>query len=179
MARPPLRALLVGPGASRAEELLTAGAAAAGAVVAVVLSRGQHGWTWWLVALTALLGLDLFGGVVANATGAARRWWHRPGTRDRDRVLFALGHVHPYVLAAVTDLPWVTAAALHACAVGGALLVAACGADLRRPLAYGCTALALAVLLGAGGVPAGLAWFAVAYLVKLLMAHLLPDGRER
>ena len=43
------------------------------------------------------VGLDLGGGAWCNETPSCKRWYHRAGTRRRDRVAFAALHVYPFL----------------------------------------------------------------------------------
>ncbi|SFD46826.1 hypothetical protein [Streptomyces aidingensis] len=182
MSVPRLRpaALLVGPGASAGERRVTAVTAGCGAFTAVAWPawQGGAGWHWWQYAVVAL---DLFGGAAANATDAARRWWHRPGRGARHRLGFVVAHGQPFVLAlTVPGYGWATAAATHGAVLAAAVAVTAAPGPLRRPVAHGAAALVTAGLLlippDAGPY---LAWVAPVLAVKLLLAHLLPEGAGR
>jgi hypothetical protein len=134
------------------------------------------GWTALQVAVVALLAADVGGGLVDNATDSARRWWHRPGRRARHHLLFLAAHVHPFVLVLVLGGPgWRTAAGTYAATlvIGAAVLLTP--PHLRRPVAFGCYAAAVTALSTLGTAPGGLEWFAPLLLLKLLLAHLLPD----
>ncbi|MEO0759270.1 MAG: hypothetical protein AAFY78_20625 [Cyanobacteria bacterium J06648_16] len=70
----------IGPGATPAEMVLqlvpSVGAAITAPLYALTLPTD---WTLWQVGVIAVLGFDLVGGVLTNATAAAKRWYHRPG----------------------------------------------------------------------------------------------------
>ncbi|WP_165985285.1 hypothetical protein [Streptomyces sp. YIM 98790] len=180
-ARPGAAGLLVGPGASAGERTVTAATAAGGALLATGWPAWQGaGWSWWQYAVVALVAVDLFGGAAANATDAARRWWHRPGRGARHHLAFVAAHGQPFVLAlAVPGYGWAAAAAAYGTVLAAAVAVTGAPPALRRPVAHGAAALVAAVLLL---VPpdAGphLGWVAPVLAVKLLLAHLLPEGAD-
>ncbi|MFB7255542.1 hypothetical protein [Streptomyces nojiriensis] len=104
-----------------------------------------------------LIGLDLLGGILTNATNSAKRRYHRqaPGAR-RARLLFVGAHV------------------LHLAAVG--LLVL--GGDRGWTLGNTALLLSAAVVVNLFGLPvtAALAWFAPLFFLKLLVCHLVPEA---
>src|SRR5690606_24667350 len=64
---------------------------------AMLLGAGLQ-LAWWQWALVVVVAFDIGGGVIANATPAAARQYHRLD-RPWEPVLFAAGHVHPFVIA--------------------------------------------------------------------------------
>ncbi|MFF2773403.1 hypothetical protein ACFVU3_00705 [Streptomyces sp. NPDC058052] len=172
----------MGPGKTRAESVVEA---AGVGVCAVLLAAGTwsggtlRGWSGLQLAVTALIALDLLGGVLTNATNAAKRWYHRPrpGAR-RTRLLFVSAHLlHLAVVAALLldgDPGWFLGNA--ALLAAGALLVEFSPAPVRRPVAMG--AYTAAVLTGFFWltVPPGLIWFGPLFFLKLLVCHLVPEA---
>jgi len=70
----------VGPGATSAEEWLKllGGLLLTGALVMGYLSQRELlNWSVAQTGIALLLALDLTGGIITNATGAAKRWYHR------------------------------------------------------------------------------------------------------
>jgi hypothetical protein len=162
---------LVGPGATRGENLTTLGAGLAGVVLAVALAPGE--WAAWKVALAAVLAFDLVGGIAANAGAPAQRWYHRPGTSAREHLAFAAAHGLQLAAVALAFRDGDVAYALagYAILLAAVALVLAAPQHLRRAAAL-CGVLAGVVALdGIFGAAAGLEWFAVAFYVKLLAAH--------
>jgi hypothetical protein len=125
----------------------------------------------WKVVLACVLAFDIIGGIAANASAAAQRWYHRPGSAagasrvrgaprrpDRGRRLglprWRLGYVAAgmvWLLGAVAVLLWAPLylrRTLALCAV----LAASCSSTWRAP-------------------DARLEWFAAAFYLKLLAAH--------
>lgn len=166
---------LVGPGARPAERavgyataVLGGALAGAGAVAA--------GWSPLTVAVVAVVAFDLFGGAAVNATPAAKRHFHRPGRTARHHLGFVAVHVQPFLLALVVPgFGWGAAALVHVLALTAAVAVTLTPAGARRPLAFAVTVLAIAVAALVSTVPDGVAWFTPVLLIKLLLAHLLPE----
>ena len=126
---------LIGPEATHAEIALILTASLAGAA-AVAVRLSQVGANGWLVVIGAALGFDLIGGVVANATSATKRWYHRPGSTIWGHVIFLLPHVGHVALVAWLFLNgnwryFVAVVTLTAAAAGGRRR-ARRGAPLRR-----------------------------------------------
>ncbi|MDB1086055.1 hypothetical protein PJ985_00465 [Streptomyces sp. ACA25] len=172
----------MGPGKSRAESAVeTGGLLGCAALLAagVAASDALHTWSVVQILVVALVGLDLFGGVLTNATNAAKRWYHRadPGAR-RARLLFVSAHlVH---LAAVGLIvlsgDWVWILGNSALLLCGAAAVEFAPLHLRRPVAMAMLMAALLVNLFWLQVPAVLGWFAPLFFLKLLVCHLVPEA---
>jgi hypothetical protein len=172
---------LVGPGATTGEQAVTGAAVCAGVAVALGTAlHAQAAWGWWQYAPAALVAADLFGGVAANATDAAKRWWHRPGRTARQHLGFVAAHVQPFALAwLLPGYDWTAAAVTYGLAFIAAVGIVAAPDRLRRPAAFAAGATAVAIVVQLPGVGPELAWFGPVLLVKLLLAHLLPEGANR
>jgi hypothetical protein len=162
---------LVGPEATAAENAITVLAGVCGVALAWALAPG--GWAAWKVVLACVLAFDIIGGIAANASAAAQRWYHRPGVGRREHLGFAALHV--VQIAAVAwayrdgDLGYVAAGMVWLLGAVAVLLWAPL--YLRRTLAL-CAVLAGVVLLDVACSPTpGLEWFAAAFYLKLLAAH--------
>ncbi|SHG77081.1 hypothetical protein [Streptoalloteichus hindustanus] len=170
---------LVAPGASRGEIATSFGAAVVGAALALVLTV-RADLPALAVLVVALVGFDLFGGAVVNATASAKRWHHRPGRTRWHHLAFVAVHVQPFLLALVVPgFSWLMAATSYGAALVAAVLVVFTPPPLRRPVAFALTALALVAVTSLTTAPAALAWFAPLLLVKLLLAHLMPEEASR
>ncbi|MFD5200001.1 hypothetical protein ACFWM7_07545 [Streptomyces sp. NPDC058375] len=174
-----LDARLVAPEAERGERIVSYAGALAGAVFATALALpAQH--TWLSLTVIAVVPFDLFGGTVVNTTRSAKRRFHRPGRSSRHHLGFVAAHVQPFVLALlVPGFGLLSALIVYALTLGGAVMVLLAPLDLRRPVAFAVSALAITVASTSVAVPRELAWFAPALVIKLLLAHLLPEGAER
>ncbi len=181
---------LYGAGATRAERGLVNAAAAIGvALFAWYGITDRYGWAWWQVVLGAVLAIDLFGGAVANALGAAKRQYFgaprasegRSARLLRSPIAFAAFHLHPFLVTwvyGVDAVAWWWAGGQYAAAVVGSLLVEAVPPYLARP---GAMLLFLGAIVALGFVPAppGWAWLPVVFLAKLLLAHAVREEPYR
>lgn len=172
----------MGPGKSRSESVVEVlGLLGCAALLAAGLwgSGTAHAWSTAQLVVVALVGLDLVGGVLTNATNAAKRWYHRPGpAARRARLLFVSAHlVHLAAMGLIVlsgDLAWTLANA--ALLLGGAVVVEFAPVHLRRPVAMALLMAAVLVNLFWLPVPAALAWFAPLFFLKLLVGHLVPEA---
>ncbi|MEV0855906.1 hypothetical protein [Nocardia fluminea] len=167
---------LIAPNATRSEAALCYSAAMVGAVTAVLPAR-HAGGSALVIIVVALVGFDLFGGAVVNATTSAKRWFHRPGRDARHHLAFVAIHLQPFLLALVVPgFGWWTAAAIYGFVVAAALVVTATPRHLRTPVAFAATVFGVVLTTAVLAVPVFLLWFGPVLLVKLLLAHLLPDS---
>lgn len=170
----------VGPGATSAEEWVQL-IFGLGIAVACLASFGwSGGFAAGPVAIgvAIVLAADLGGGLVTNATSAAKRWYHRPGHGRAAHLKFVAVHgVHIVAVAAAFAADGV----LYFCMVYGYLMLSAglivvAPLYLQRPVAMGAAGLGIALAqLPLLAVPA-LGWFLPLLLLKLLVAHLLKEA---
>jgi len=166
----------MGPGATRGENGLALGSSLLGAAGIVVYGLvGPGRWSGWQIGVLAVLGGDLLGGAVANATQTTKRWYHRPGRGARQHMGFTAMHVGYVALVAwlfrgldVAYFAWVSAALL-----GSAAAVLRSPGYLKRPVAAGL--VAGAAVAGALTGPPALAWFLPVLWLKLIAGHAVPD----
>ncbi|WP_280233881.1 hypothetical protein [Nocardia cyriacigeorgica] len=167
---------LIAPQATRAEVCLGFSAAIGGAATAFALSIAA-GWSWITVAVVVVIAFDIFGGAVVNAMSSAKRWYHRPGRTSVHHLGFVAVHVQPFILAAVVPgFDWLAAAVIYAVALAGAVIVTVSPEALRRPIAFAATAFGLVAVTSLITMPHELMWFSPLLLIKLLLAHLLPEN---
>ena len=171
---------LFGTGAVHAERRMVwvASAVATASLVAVAAAQGV-GWSWWQWPLVLVLTVDVAGGVVANALGSAKRFYHSPVPPGlprlqrvvRDHVGFAAVHVHPFVVAALLpDATWSWAATWYLVGLAGTAAVVCVPLYLRRPLAAAVVTVAV-IVAPLVDAPAGLAWLGPVLVLKLVAAH--------
>lgn len=166
---------LIAPDATRAEIALGYTAAASGAVTAGLMAW-QAGQSPVVMAVVALVGFDLFGGAVVNATASAKLWYHRPGRSSRHHLGFVAAHVQPFVLAlAVPGYGWWTAAAIYVMVLSAAVGVVSSPRRVRTSVAFAGAVFGVAVTVALLPVPGFLLWFGPVLFIKLLLAHLLPE----
>lgn len=170
---------LIAPDATREEIALGYTAAVLGATTAGLLAW-RAGQSAVVIVVVALVGFDLFGGAVVNATASAKRWYHRPGRSSRHHLGFVAAHIQPFILALlVPGFGWWTAAATYGIVFLAAAAVSSSPGRILTPVAFTCAVFGIAVTTAVLTVPAFLLWFGPVLLVKLLLAHLLPEpGRQ-
>ena len=169
---------LIGPGATPAELTLqlvpSIGAAIAAPLYASTLSIN---WSPWQLGLITLLGFDLVGGVLTNATAAAKRWYHRPGQGWRQHMGFVCVHLLHVGLVALLlrGGDWLFWAGVSSYLLLAAGLILASPLYLQRPVALGLYGLALLSDRYLFLPTPGLEWFLPLSFLKLLVSHLLHE----
>jgi hypothetical protein len=148
-------------------------------VVAYVLIA-DLGWSAPQLVVVALVAFDIGGGIPANASNCAKRWYHRPGRDFRERFAFPLLHVHPFVLAFLfAGFGWTAATAIYAYLPAAAAFILLAQVYLKRPVAFVLYCPALLAGLYALGAPRGLKWSVPLFFLKLLVAHPPPEKAYR
>ncbi|WET78983.1 hypothetical protein P3102_33930 [Amycolatopsis sp. QT-25] len=165
---------LIAPGAAPVERLLGYGAAVFGAVFAGALAVAEA-----LPALPAIIlvvvGFDLFGGAVVNATPSGSRRFHASGPPRWSALGFVAAHIHTLILAIVLPgMPWATAIAAYAGTVLAAVFVLLAPDAFRQPVAFASAVTVLAVCTAVLPPSAVMAWVVPLLVIKLLLSHLLP-----
>ncbi|TLM98638.1 MAG: hypothetical protein FDZ75_01910 [Actinobacteria bacterium] len=168
---------LTGPDATTAELLLGWGAAFLAAAVQLVWALRFGHWSALQTAVAVLFAFDIGGGVVVNATRSGRRYWHRVEMTRAKELTFFAAHVHPFIVAWLwPGFSLMQAAGLYASMLACAVLVAIVTPDyLKRPVAFGLTAIGLVLGVTVFRTPPGLVWLPLLYYVKLIAAHAVPD----
>lgn len=169
----------IGPGASPAEIWLQFGAAGLAAALVAAWSILRTPWPWWQVLVAALLALDMTGGVVTNATNAAKRWYHRPDQTRGKHLFFAAIHAAQLGLVAWLfregDIEFFLGA--YGVLMVGSCLIVFSPRYLQRPVAMVCYLGGLGCCLYWFGLTPGLMWFGPVFYLKLFVSHLLAEGR--
>jgi hypothetical protein len=173
----------VGPGMTAIESwiLLVGGLTVAALSLAVFWTGKDQDFAAWQVVILGLIAFDIAGGVIDNATSAAKRWYHRPGVGTRQHLGFIALHIVylAYVSVVFVERPWwyfgVFTALLMLCAV----IVEAVPLFVQRPVAMALYAASIAIsMLGFAAAP-GLEWFVPLLFLKLLIGHLLREAPFR
>jgi hypothetical protein len=172
---------LIGPSATRAESTITVlWAVLCAAVIVTHALLADLGWSAPQLAVAALFALDIGGGVSANASNPAKRWFHRPGQGSREHFGFALVHLHPFVLALLfPGFGWRTAMVVYVYLLVASAVILVVPPYVKRPVAFVLYCVALLAGLYVLGVPPGLEWFVPLFFLKLLVAHLVPEEAYR
>ena len=168
----------IGPGATPAELALqlvpSVGAAIAASLYASTLPMD---WSPWQLCLIGILGFDLIGGILTNATAAAKRWYHRPGQSWQQHMTFVTAHLFHIGLVAMLfrggDVRFFVGVSSYLLLAAGLILHSPL--YLQRPIALGFYSLALLGNLYLFAPTPGLEWFLPLFFLKLLISHLLNE----
>jgi hypothetical protein len=172
----------VGPGATSTEEWVQfIGGLALLALLGVVigLNSGSLNWTAVQIVIAALLGFDIVGGIITNATSAAKRWYHREGHSGLKAHLpfVALHGVHLLVVSALFHgMDWTYFAVSYAYLMAAAALILLIPLYVQRPVAFALYAGGLLLSFYVITPAAGLEWFIPFLYFKLLISHLLKEA---
>ena len=168
---------LVGPSATRPENMITYFVAFTGMIGAGILFTLGEEFSFWKLFIICILAFDVFGGATANATNSARRWWHRPGVKRGSFIFFTLFHLHPIIIGALySGFSFSLGVISYAGVICAAGICIFFPPSLTRPMAYGICYLLILFTAFMGGVAWYLSWFLPGYFMKLLLSHLLSDG---
>ncbi|APY87924.1 hypothetical protein DCW30_08495 [Streptomyces alfalfae] len=175
-----------GAGATRAEKGLAYAVSVFGIGALLVGGHGL-GWTWWQWLIGILLVHDLAGGVVANGLDTAKCFYHSPLTYTDSAfahfvhhpVGFTAAHFQPVLIALV--IPggtWWWGLLWYAWALAGAVAVDRSAERLKRPIALGVVVAGIMVAPYVEAPP-GLDWLPAVLLLKLVLAHGVPERLGR
>jgi hypothetical protein len=171
-----------GAGATRTEKGL-AHAVSVFAICALLVGGHGLGWTWWQWLIGVLLVHDLAGGVVANGLDSAKLFYHSPLTSTDSAfahfvhhpVGFTAIHFQPVLIALV--IPggaWWWGLLWYGWALAGAVAVDRSTERLKRPIALGVVVAGIMVAPSVEAPP-GLDWLPAVLLLKLVLAHGVPE----
>lgn len=181
LPRPGLRGQLdrfIGPGATPAEIVLQFVPAVAAAIAAPAYAMTLPiDWTPLQLGFISVLGFDFAGGVLTNATAAAKRWYHRPGQGWQQHLGFVALHlVHVgLVVLLFRGGDWPFFVGVSGYLLGASALILSCPLYLQRPIALGLYVVALLCDRYCFTATPGLEWFLPLLFLKLLVSHLLRE----
>ncbi len=173
---------ITGPGATTAELLLQFIPPVIFAIAAPIYVQNLSlDWTPWQLGLISLLGFDLVGGVLTNATSSAKRWFHRPGQTWQHHLGFVSIHIiHIFLVALLfRNSDWNFFLIVSSYLMGASILILQTPLYLQRRVALGLYGLAL---LGNSYLlkpTVGLEWFLPLFFLKILISHLLKEAPYR
>ncbi|GAB6091672.1 hypothetical protein [Spirochaeta dissipatitropha] len=172
----------IGPGATKAELRIQFGGAiiaAAGAGFYAAVMRPDWGPLYLIVV--GLLALDLMGGVITNATSAAKRWYHRAELGLRAHLTFAAVHLLHIVLVAWLFMngSFVFFFQASGLLVISILLVQFSPLYMQRPIAFSCYSVALLFFIYGPSAVVGLEWFVPFFYLKVVMSHAVREEPYR
>ncbi len=175
-------AKFIGPGATSAEVWVQFGfAGAAGAALLVYALWRAVPWSPVQYVLAVLLAMDMMGGIVTNATSAAKRWYHREGQGAGRHFGFVAVHlVHVFLVAWLfRAMDWMFFGVVSVCLLGAAAIILRVPLYLQRPVAMGLFAFSLPLTLYVLAPIIGLEWFVPFLFLKLLVRHVLREEPYR
>lgn len=168
----------IGPGATRAEkniQLFLPFLSSAGVVAVGFYS--EFDWSVVQYVIIALLAGDMVGGVVTNATSAAKRWVFREGEGFREHITFVAIHLVQIVIFSWVfqglDLIWI--AGVYGLLMTSSVIILKAPLYMQRPVAASLYMVALLSSLYIFDAPAHLEWFLPILFYKLLISHLLRE----
>ncbi|MBE9067652.1 hypothetical protein IQ260_13405 [Leptolyngbya cf. ectocarpi LEGE 11479] len=172
----------IGPGATQAELILQSVPSVAAAIAAPLYALTLPiDWTVWQLGAIAILSFDLVGGILTNATAAAKRWYHRPGQGWQQHMTFVSVHLFHIGLVALLfrggDGLFFAGVSSYLLLAAG--LILASPLYLQRPIALGLYGLSLVCDLTLFTPTPGLEWFLPLFFLKLLVSHLLKESPYR
>lgn len=172
----------IGPGATNTEIVMQIGIPLLALILApLYATKIAKDWAVIQYAVCGLLAFDIAGGVIANSTSSAKRWYHRQDQTFANHIIFTSIHLLHLLLVSWVflslDLMWV----LYA---GGYLLVAAAitlavPQYIQRPISLLTYSIALLLTLYMLESPSGLEWFLPLFYLKLLVSHLVKEEPYR
>ena len=159
---------LHGEAAPLSNVLLTwAVALAVAAIIVVRAAARPAAVAWWEIAIVAMVGADLAGGVVANFTPSTDRYY---AERPRLRIGFLALHViHPVVLYFVIGGPIEVWVAIPAYTLAAAFLVNAIRGPAQQPVAAALVVIGVIITFSWFVIAPPALWFAPLFLVKLVL----------
>ena len=134
-------------------------------------------WNLGQLGLISLLGFDLGGGILTNATSSAKCWFHREEQTWQNHLAFVSIHLFHIFLVALLfrnsdwSFFWIVSSYLMTASV----LIVRTPLYLQRPVALGFYTLALLGNLYLFDPTSGLEWFLPLFFLKLLVSHLLHE----
>lgn len=164
----------IGPGATPPEVILQLGLPILFAAVLAALAATSWGWTPLQTVAAAVIAFDTLGGVITNATGAAKRWYHRSGQTRLSHLGFVA--LHAIQLAIITllfpELSWSEFLIAYSYLLIASAVILWAPMYLQRPVSLICLAAGIGLSLYAVNLPLRLEWFLPLFYVKIFASHL-------
>jgi hypothetical protein len=165
----------VGPGQTRGELwLILIPSLAAGLLVPAYAVIAKLGWSFFQLIVAGVMACDLMGGVITNATTAAKRWYHRHDQNCQKHLAFIAVHAVHLALAAwfFRGLDWTYFLVFYVYLLAASLIITRLRISLQRPVAL--LLYVGVVIISIYGFPPvrGMEWFIPVFYLKLLVSHL-------
>ena len=173
---------LIGPGATRGEIVLVLGTGILGGCLLIAYQYfAALGWGFVQILVGALVAFDVAGGVVANSTSTAKRWYHREEQGVKQHAGFVVLHfIHPILIVLFfTQLDWIYFITVYGYLLISAGIVLATPLYLKRPMSM--VMVSGAVLLNSYviSVIPGFEWFLPIFILKLVVGHIVREEPYR
>lgn len=173
---------LIGPGATRAEIALVLFAGILGGCSLVLYQYfAALGWNLLQIIVGAFVTFDIAGGVIANSTSTAKRWYHRKEQGFKQHFGFVLVHfIHPLLITVFfTNFDWIFFITVYVYLIVSSLIVLESPLYLRRPIAVLMVSGAILVNTYIITLIPGFEWFFPIFMLKLVMGHILREEPYR
>ena len=117
------------------------------------------------------------GGVTANATSSAKRWYHRSGQSPLQHFKFVVLHFLQIFLIGwlFADLDWVFIVIVYGALLAAAAIVLLVPRRIQRSVALLLTCLAVVLQLYVLSPIPGFEWFVPVLFIKILISHLIYE----
>ncbi|MHA2603106.1 MAG: hypothetical protein AM324_013375 [Candidatus Thorarchaeota archaeon SMTZ1-83] len=173
---------LIGPGATRAEIVLVLSVGVLGGCGLIVYQYYTGlGWNLIQIAVAAFIAFDIAGGVVANSTSTAKRWYHREEQGPKQHIGFiALHFIHPLLIVVFfLNLDWFYFVAVYGFLIAASVVLVATPLYLRRPISATLFGLGLLMSIYVIVPVPGLEWFIPLFYLKLIVGHMVREEPYR
>ncbi len=165
----------IGPGATAGEQLIALIPASLAALAIVVYAFVKDfNWTIFQYSIAFLLTFDMIGGVLTNATSAAKRWYHREGETRAKHLGFIAIHIFQIVLVSWLfrdfDLQYIIGVFLYL--MLSAAIVTQVPLRIQRSAALLLVCGSIVLSLYIYSPTSGFEWFIPVLFIKLLVSHL-------
>lgn len=169
---------LTGPGATGAEVFIQFFFPFAFAVTIVTISIVKEwNWNFLQMIMAGLLGMDMLGGIITNATSTGKRWFHREEQSFKKHMNFIFIHIVQLILVMlIFDMGnWQFVLISYTYLLVASFIIGKVHLYLQRPIAMGLGAIGVCLSLYVIPVPIHFEWFLPFFYMKLLISHLLYE----
>ena len=168
----------VGPGTNTAETLLTLIPSFAAALAILLYAHYAHlEWTSWQYIVATIIIFDFTGGITANATTSAKRWYHREGQKFKQLFGFVATHAFQIFIVAwlFRGLDFIYFTVVYLYLLASAFVVLKVPLRIQRSFALLFTVGAIILSLYVISPTPGLEWFIPFLFLKLMISHLTKE----
>lgn len=142
-----------------------------------------NGWDWSVIQMVValLLGFDMLGGIITNATSTGKRWFHRVGQNHKEHMKFVFIHIIQLLLVMFFfDLGnWEFVLCSYIYLLIASFTIGKVHLYLQRPVALAFAAIGICLSIYVIPVPTHFEWFLPFFYIKLLVSHLLYEEPYR